>query len=81
MVPVKLSPDSSIRLPDDVRDALGIAPGDFLSISLSGRSVILKRVDEEDDDIDDASWLRMVETTLDEWNSPENDEAWAYLNR
>ncbi len=66
----KLSTKGQITIPVDLRKAIGIEPGDIVAYELQGKSVKLKRVEPFD-----AAYLAAVTETLEEWNSPEDEEA------
>lgn len=66
----KLSTKGQITIPADLRKAIGIEPGDIVAYELQGKSVKLKRVEPFD-----AAYLAAVVETLEEWNSPEDEEA------
>jgi antitoxin PrlF len=66
----KLSAEGQITIPGDLRKAIGIEPGDILAYELEGDSLKLKRVDPFD-----VNYLAAIGETLEEWNSPEDEEA------
>jgi len=66
----KLSTKGQVTIPADLRKAIGIEPGDIVAYELQGKSVKLKKVDP----FDAAYHVAMAET-LEEWNSPEDEEA------
>ena len=66
----KLSAKGQVTIPADLRKAMGIEPGDIVAYELQGKSVKLKRVTPFD-----AAYLAAVAETLEEWNSPEDEEA------
>jgi AbrB family looped-hinge helix DNA binding protein len=66
----KLSSKGQVTIPADLRKAIGIEPGDIVAYELQGKSVKLKRVDPFD-----AAYHAAVAETLEEWNSPEDEEA------
>ena len=66
----KLSTKGQITIPADLRKAIGIEPGDMVVYQLQGKSVKLKRVEPFD-----AAYHVAVAGTLEEWNSPEDEEA------
>lgn len=66
----KLSTKGQVTIPADLRKAIGIEPGDIVAYELQGKSVKLKRVDPFD-----AAYHAAVAETLEEWNSPEDEEA------
>ncbi len=66
----KLSTKGQVTIPADLRQAIGIEPGDIVAYELQGKSVKLKRVEPFD-----AAYHAAVAETLEEWNSPEDEEA------
>ena len=66
----KLSTKGQVTIPADLRKAIGIEPGDIVAYELQGKSVKLKKADP----FDTAYHVAMAET-LEEWNSPEDEEA------
>ena len=70
MIMSKLSSKSQITVPREVRDAIGLEPGDHVAYFVRGDEVILRRVDPFD-----AAFHAALESTLEEWASPEDDDA------
>jgi antitoxin PrlF len=66
----KLSSKGQVTIPADIRKALGVGPGDMLTYELKGKTVKLKKVEPFD-----AAYHAAVSETLEEWNGPEDDEA------
>ncbi|MCD6271290.1 MAG: AbrB/MazE/SpoVT family DNA-binding domain-containing protein [Deltaproteobacteria bacterium] len=66
----KLSTKGQVTIPAELRKAIGIEPGDMVAYELQGKSVKLKRVEPFD-----AAYHAAVSKTLEEWNSPEDEEA------
>jgi AbrB family looped-hinge helix DNA binding protein len=69
-----LTSKGQVTVPKTVRDALGLRQGDTLQWDLEEGSVrvkVLKPVDR--------LFLEGVEANLQEWNSPEDEEAFADL--
>ena len=69
-----LTSKGQVTVPKTVRDALGLRQGDTLQWDLEDGSVrvkVLKPVDR--------LFLAGVEANLQEWNSPEDEEAFADL--
>jgi antitoxin PrlF len=71
----KLSSKGQVTIPKEVRESLGLEPGDFVTYELSkGDAVILRRVEPYD-----AAYHLAVSETLEEWGSEEDDEAFRDL--
>ena len=66
----KLSSKGQITIPREIREKLGIKPGDLVAYEARDGEVILKRVEPFD-----FAFHEAVSKTLDEWNSPEDEEA------
>ena len=70
----RLSTKGQVTIPADLRQAIGIEPGDMVAYELQGKSVRLKKADPFD-----AAYYAAVAETLEEWNSPEDEEAFSDL--
>ena len=70
----RLTQEGRVTLPDEVRESLGLSTGDWIGYEIRGREVILKRVEPLD-----AEFHSALAATLDEWSSPEDDEAFRDL--
>ena len=71
----KLSSKGQVTIPKEVRDNLGLNPGDFVTYDLTNDdAVILRRVEPYD-----AAYHLAVSDTLEEWGSKEDDEAFRDL--
>jgi len=66
----KLSIKGQVTIPIDLRKAMGIEPGDMVGYLLKGKTLEIRRIDPLD-----AVYHASVSETLEEWNSPEDDEA------
>ena len=66
----RLTSESQTTVPDAVRQALGLQPGDALIYVIEDGQVRLKKLDPED--VED---LRILKITLSEWDSPEDAAA------
>jgi len=67
----KLTKKCQTTIPPKVRNFLGIKAGDNVDFEIKDNIVILKKVNNID-----YEYLKSVESTLEEWNSPEDDEAY-----
>jgi antitoxin PrlF len=70
----KLSSEGQVTLPSEVRDSLRLGAGDLIGYEIRGEEVVLKRVESFDDVFHAA-----LSTTLEEWSSPEDEEAFRDL--
>ena len=70
----KLSAKGQVTIPKEVREKLGVRPGDWIAYELENGTVTLRRVEPFD-----AEFHAALTETLDEWNSKEDDEAFRDL--
>ena len=66
----KLSAKGQVTIPKEIRKAAGIEPGDLVAYELQGQCIKLKRITPFD-----AAFHSAVSETLEEWNSPDDEEA------
>ena len=74
MAVCRLSSKGQVTIPQKVRDALGVEPGDTIAYAIRGDVVWLRRVKPFD-----ADFHRALSGTLTEWESPEDEEAFRNL--
>jgi antitoxin PrlF len=67
----KLTSKGQTTIPRKVRDKLALKPGDLIAFEIQGDVVRLRKVEPVD-----VGYLRAVQTTLSEWESPEDAEAY-----
>jgi len=70
----KLSSKGQVTIPSEVRDSLGLGTGDLVGYEIRGEEVVLKRVEPLD-----AVFHAALSGTLEEWGSPEDEEAFRDL--
>lgn len=71
----RLTSKGQTTIPQRIRRAAHIQEGDLLSFRLDGHGrVIIERVD-----LPDVEELAALQATLTEWDSPEDERAWAHL--
>lgn len=70
----KLTSKYQATVPKEVREFLGLASGDGLQWEIEDDHVVVKKLSKLD-----LEWHKAVEMTLQEWNSPEDDEAYGSL--
>jgi len=70
----KVTSKYQTSLPKEVRDKLAIHAGDYVTFEIKGNVVTLKKIENID-----KNFLKLTERSLQEWNSKEDDENFAYL--
>lgn len=70
----KLTAKAQTTISREVRERLGLTPGDSLVYEVEGETVRLRRLAPVD-----LAYLRAVQATLSEWDSPEDEAAYAGL--
>ena len=70
----KITSKAQTTLPKEVREALGVKPGDMLVYRIAKGKVTLARAEPMD-----RAYLKSVESTLSEWASPEDAAAYDKL--
>lgn len=70
----QLSSEGQITVPQEIRELLALKPGDSIIYEVREGTVILKRAEPFD-----AAFHQALSSTLDEWDSPEDDEAFRDL--
>ncbi|MBW2574298.1 MAG: AbrB/MazE/SpoVT family DNA-binding domain-containing protein [Deltaproteobacteria bacterium] len=66
----KISTKGQITIPVKIRKAMGIKPGNLIAYELQGKTVKLKKIEPFD-----TAYHAAIAETLEEWQSPEDDEA------
>ena len=61
-------------IPSKIRKSVGINSGDILMFIANGDCVIMKKIESRTDE-----YLESISETLNEWLSPEDEEAWRDL--
>jgi len=70
----RLTSKGQVTVPKDIRDKLRLQPGDVLGYEVQGEEMRVRKVQRFD-----AEWHRALTETLDEWDSPEDNEAFRDL--
>lgn len=66
----RLSPKGELTIPKEVREQIGLHPGDLVSYEIENGHLTVSRADSLDKEFHDA-----ISPTLTEWDSPEDHEA------
>jgi AbrB family looped-hinge helix DNA binding protein len=70
----KITSKGQVTIPRQVREKLGAKAGDFVAFDVTVDGVKLRRVASFD-----REWHAALGSTLEEWSSPEDQEAWRDL--
>jgi antitoxin PrlF len=70
----KITSKGQVTLPKEVRKSLGLEAGDRLVYEVEGKTVRLRKAEPFN-----AAWHEAIASTLEEWNSPQDDEAFSGL--
>ena len=70
----RLSAKGQVTVPKEVRDFLELKPGDMIAYEVQNGTVILRRAEQFD-----AAFHKALSATLDEWTTPEDEEAFRDL--
>lgn len=70
----RVSSKGQVMLPLEIREALGIRRGDVLAFRADGQEAVITKVAPLD-----TGWHRALQNTLEEWHSPEDEEAFRDL--
>ncbi len=70
----RLSVKGQITVPKEIRDLLALKPGDVIAYEVRNGTVILRRAEPFD-----ATFHKARSATLDEWATPEDEEAFRDL--
>lgn len=66
----RLSSKGQVTVPKKIRETIGLQPGDMIAYQVQNGVVTLKRVEPFD-----AAFHATLSKTLDEWTTPEDDQA------
>lgn len=70
----RLTAKAQTTIPKQVRKALGLSTGDLVVYDIADGQVVLSKAKPSD-----AAWLKGLQSTLDEWASPEDAAAYDNL--
>ena len=70
----RLSSKGQVTIPKEAREVLGASAGDVVSFEIAEDAVVLRKVGPFD-----AAFHRALSVTLDEWTSPEDEQAFGDL--
>jgi antitoxin PrlF len=66
----RISAKGQVTIPKQVREGIGLQPGDYVAYELHDGVAILRKAE-----LFDADYHRALTATLSEWNSPADNEA------
>jgi antitoxin PrlF len=67
----KISAKGQTTIPSRIRKCAGLGEGDTVTYEVREDGLFLRKVEEQAD-----HYLKGISDSMDEWNSPENMEAW-----
>ena len=70
----RLSSKGQVTIPKEVRDALGLEPGDLVTYEMQDGVVVLQKAEPFD-----AAFHAALSSTLTEWQTPEDEKAFRDL--
>ncbi len=70
----KVTSKYQATVPKEVREFLGLAPGDGIQWEIEDGVVVIKKLSHVD-----LEWQKAIESTLTDWGSKEDDEAYGSL--
>lgn len=70
----KITSKNQISIPKEVRKILNLHQGDGVSFDIDGDRVVISKISKTD-----YEYLKSLGATAQEWNSPEDDEAFRDL--
>lgn len=73
---LKVTSKYQTSIPKDVREKLSIKAGDHVTFEIKGNLVTLKKVENID-----KNFLKLTQKNMQEWNSKEDNEQFAYLEQ
>lgn len=74
MLASRISSKGQVTIPKKVRETLGARPGDTILYELEGQTVKLRRMEPFD-----LAFHNALSETLDEWTTPEDEDAFRDL--
>lgn len=74
MLTSRLLAGGRVTIPKEVRDELGLGPGDLVVYEIRDGAAVLRRLEPFD-----RAFHAALSGTLDEWNTPEDDEVFRDL--
>jgi AbrB family looped-hinge helix DNA binding protein len=67
----RISAKGQTTIPVSIRKAAHMEAGDTLAFEIKGDHLIVRKIESPTD-----AYLKGIEETLNEWSSPEDEEAW-----
>ena len=69
----RITAKGQMTIPKKVREAARLKSGDVVALDVEGDRILMRKI------VGDDEYLAAVQGTLDEWNSPEDEDAWRDL--
>lgn len=69
----RITAKGQMTIPKKIREAARLKSGDVVALDVEGDRVLMRKI------VGDDEYLAAVQGTLDEWSSPEDEDAWRDL--
>jgi AbrB family looped-hinge helix DNA binding protein len=69
----RITAKGQMTIPKKVREAAHLKSGDVVALDVEGDRILMRKI------VGDDEYLVAVQGTLDEWSSPEDEDAWRDL--
>jgi AbrB family looped-hinge helix DNA binding protein len=69
----RITAKGQMTIPKKVREAAHLNSGDVVALDVEGDRIFMRKI------VGDDEYLAAVQGTLDEWSSPEDEDAWRDL--
>lgn len=78
METAKITSKGQMTIPKHIRERAHLNTGDTLILDMEDDRIMMRKLTPKEG-AKDQEYLRSVQATLDEWSSPEDEEAWRDL--
>jgi AbrB family looped-hinge helix DNA binding protein len=78
METAKITSKGQMTIPKHIRERAHLNSGDVLVMDMEDDRIVMRKLEPKDGP-KDRDYLNAVQATLEEWSSPEDEEAWRDL--
>lgn len=82
METAKITSKGQMTIPKHIRERAHLNTGDVLVLDMENGRIVMRKLAPREgakDAVKDGAYLRSVQATLEEWSSPEDEDAWRDL--